>query len=123
MPKRATHRLAGGCAGVGAVIWYRSRGDGQVSLAEILGGLAGGSLAGALPDRLDPPLSPNHRALAHGFLPAVALAMATAGPAIQASDSLLQEAAKHGQMRNETKNGLQAVWHFCLEQACRFLSG
>jgi membrane-bound metal-dependent hydrolase YbcI (DUF457 family) len=37
-------------------------------LLETLGGIAAGSLGGGIPDRIDPPTSPNHRGFGHGLL-------------------------------------------------------
>ncbi len=65
MPDRNVHAWTGSIAG-GALALHRTYGrSSEDSFPEIVGGTLGGLLGGMMPDELDPPISPNHRALAH----------------------------------------------------------
>jgi len=68
MPNRAVHVLTSGL--VGGAYAFKQAGSqaGPAAALETLGGLGGGYLGGRLPDLLDPPDCPNHRARAHSLL-------------------------------------------------------
>jgi hypothetical protein len=65
MPNREVHILTSSVTGG---VWALHRAGGQSpedSFLEMVGGILGGSISGTMPDKLDPPTSPNHRALGH----------------------------------------------------------
>jgi hypothetical protein len=72
MPSRDVHRPFSAAVGVSFSAYrahrcYQQYPDPALPIAlEMLGGLAGGWLGGALPDWIDPPTSPNHRSFGHG---------------------------------------------------------
>lgn len=55
-------------SGLAAASVLMPKGDLGGSAAELLGALLGGYIGGRAADILDPPLTPNHRAVAHGGL-------------------------------------------------------
>ncbi len=72
MPNGKIHRLTGGIAGGTASYLFASEGQSREPGLEVLGGVFAGVLTGCLPDVLDPPDCPQHRALAHSAIPAAA---------------------------------------------------
>jgi hypothetical protein len=70
MPNREVHECIGAISGAGAAfVWsYKEDQNESKGFAYAFGGGLGGLLAACLPDRLDPPTSANHRALAHGVI-------------------------------------------------------
>ena len=67
MPRRATHVVTSGIAGVLFALNQSKSQPEPARLCEALGGLAGGYLGGRAPDILDPPTSPRHRGRAHSL--------------------------------------------------------
>lgn len=66
MPNRRTHVRAGATTGVVTSLLMESRITNAADrLAFTTGAAVGGAFGGALPDMLDPPVSPNHRAFFH----------------------------------------------------------
>jgi len=64
MPNRNTHSAYGAGAGILFVL-AKQIGQHGIDLAGLLGSAAGGLLGGRLPDIIDPPDSPGHRAVGH----------------------------------------------------------
>lgn len=64
MPNRKTHTAAGIAAGA-SVCLAKQISLKEFSHLELLCSVFGGFLGGILPDLIDPPTSPNHRALGH----------------------------------------------------------
>lgn len=83
MPNGPTHQLLGALSGAAAAHHYvasslspleRKAGTSML----VVGGLIAGGLGGRIPDLLDPPLHPNHRAFFHSVVAGCAVAGAAA---------------------------------------------
>ena len=68
MPRRDVHELWGMGSGVAAALALMPTEDTAGVAAELAGALLGGKIGGRAADVLDPALTPNHRAAAHGGL-------------------------------------------------------
>lgn len=68
MPNATTHKKLGAALGAIAVVHCAQDESPRDRAVEVLGGLCGGFVGGLLPDRLDPPLSPRHRAEFHSLM-------------------------------------------------------
>ena len=62
---------------------------------EIAGGILGGKIGGALPDRIDPPTHPGHRGIGHGLLPGLALTALGLSWVAAAQRNLRAQAQQH----------------------------
>lgn len=62
------HRQIGGFCGAGFSGYLANKQPGADVVSEIIGGYFGGRFGGALPDIIDPPTSPRHRAMGHGVV-------------------------------------------------------
>jgi len=83
MPNGPTHQLLGALSGAAAAHHYVSPCLSPVDSEAgtpllIVGGLVAGGFGGRLPDLLDPPIQPNHRAFFHSIV----LGAAVAGAAV-----------------------------------------
>lgn len=67
MPSKPVHVIVGGAAGVAATAYYPVDSETLNSTWYRLGGAVGGVLGGMMPDIIDPPRSPNHRAIGHSI--------------------------------------------------------
>ena len=69
MPNRNSHIIAGALSGAAVPLVFPRDAEEQVVdlLGEILLSISAGSVAGILPDVLEPPSSPNHREFFHSF--------------------------------------------------------
>ena len=76
MANRLKHHMWGVGAGIGAGLLLAPQEDALGFIAELLGSAIGGAVGGQVPDVLEPALSPNHQAVAHGGLAVVGLAYA-----------------------------------------------
>jgi len=62
---RRTHNIIGiGTASIGCLIWHKLSGE-KLDIWDFLLILLGGYVGSILPDRLEPPVNPNHRGFAH----------------------------------------------------------
>lgn len=71
MPSKPTHVKAGMISGVAAVIACNHiENNPLMSVADVVGGIAGGYLGGRIPDLIDPSQigGPNHRSHGHGLV-------------------------------------------------------
>src|SRR5580693_8539878 len=68
MPNRAVHDVAGTAAG--GLLAVRMAGDqaNECIFMEALGGCIGGFITSRLPDKIDPPICPNHRDVGHAVV-------------------------------------------------------
>lgn len=67
MPRRDTHVTAGVAAGAVWAFYHARKEHTSDQVVEVLGGAIGGWFGGLLPDVLDPPTTPDHRDVGHGF--------------------------------------------------------
>jgi len=65
MANRNFHLTIGGISGGGRYLLDISNKKENIHIGELMASILGGVLGGVIPDYLDPPTSPNHRALAH----------------------------------------------------------
>jgi hypothetical protein len=72
MPNRKEHDMFGAITG-GGVAFFCSREQKLLQqIIETFGGVLGGQIGSRIPDIVDPATSPNHRAIGHAVVPAVA---------------------------------------------------
>lgn len=76
MPNGGTHRKMGAAVGGAAALYHAREEPPRGAVVEVLGGVAGGIVGGMLPDRFDPPTSPNHRGAYHSLFLLLVLALA-----------------------------------------------
>ncbi len=67
MPNGRAHRRLGAAAGGVAALYHARDEPFGGALVEFLGGVCGGIVGGMPPDRLDPPVSPQHRGACHSL--------------------------------------------------------
>ena len=64
---KGTHSIIGiGTASIGCFVWHKVSSE-KMDVWDFLLTLVGGYLGSILPDRLEPPVSPNHRGFAHSI--------------------------------------------------------
>lgn len=68
MSNRKTHVIIGGISGGGGYLILNDLKQEEINLRDMVVTSLGGMIGGMLPDYLDPPTNPNHRALAHSIL-------------------------------------------------------
>jgi hypothetical protein len=123
MPNRAVHLRAGAAFGV-AFATYQAWGQPQPHVfAEAVGGLVGGMGGGLLPDLIDTPCSPRHRAEAHSMsiTGSVGFFIREQLPTWQAG--LREEAQRYAQLREASPSLLPQISYGALEFILRFLAG
>jgi hypothetical protein len=123
MPNRDVHIPVGAVSGVAYATYHAWGQPGPYVLAEAAGGLVGGIGGGLLPDWIDTPCSPRHRAEAHSMsiTGTVGCYMNQQLPQWQAN--LRAEAQRYGQLRAASTSVLPQIGYSALELIFRFLSG
>lgn len=69
MPNKCIHRPTSAVAGTLTALALSRKEEDLNQLLECLGGAMAGWLGGALPDWIDPPVSPRHRSVGHAVVP------------------------------------------------------
>jgi hypothetical protein len=90
---------------------------------ETLGGALGGYCGGILPDCIDPPFHPGHRALGHGFVPVAAAANFWYQGLDGWQNQLRLLADEQGYRRSLSFDPAATAWHAFAEWVLRLLSG
>jgi len=123
MPNRDVHLRVGAVTGAAYATYHAWGQPGPYVLAEAAGGLVGGIGGGLLPDWIDTPYSPRHRAEAHSmsFTGAAGYFMNQQLPQWQAN--LRAEAQRYAQLRAASTWVLPQIGYSALELIFRFLSG
>jgi hypothetical protein len=123
MPNRDVHLKAGAAAGVAFAAYLAWDQPGQYVLAEAVGGIVGGIGGGLLPDVIDVPRSPRHRAEAHSLsiTGTVGHFVSEQLPVWQAS--LRNKAEYCAQMQTASSEFLPQIGYSLLEFLFRCLSG
>lgn len=67
MPNKRAHLKLGAVTGGAAALYHARNERPRDVFLEVAGGVAGGMMGGLLPDRLDPPATPNHRDAFHSL--------------------------------------------------------
>jgi hypothetical protein len=125
MPNRAVHDVAGTAAGGLLAVLSAGEQPNERIFVECLGGCVGGLLASRLPDKIDPPLCPNHRDVGHAVL-VVGGGLAALWPAIRSGQEALRSYADSLAAQRTTSNSMSDFEKFCawlLEMICRLLAG
>lgn len=68
MKTRKSHIILGGAAGVGGSLAWSFVKEEEIRGLDWVGILVGSLIGGMLPDIIDPPLNPNHRAFGHSVV-------------------------------------------------------
>lgn len=123
MPNRDVHLPVGGVSGAGYATYHAWGQSGPCLLAEAVGGLVGGIGGALLPDWIDTPRSPRHRAEAHSMsiTGTIGYFMNEQLPNWQAS--LRNEAQRNAQLRAASPSLLPQIGYGVLEFVLRFLAG
>lgn len=123
MPNRRVHVQVGAVAGCFVAANRAQAQPGQCVWREVLGGILGGIGGGLLPDLIDTPDSPHHRAEAHS-LSITGAAGYYVSDRLCAWQSSLREHADHfAQMRYASPDPLPQIGYGLLELFFRFLAG
>jgi hypothetical protein len=123
MPNRRVHVRAGGVAGGGYAAYHAWGLSPAQVLAETVGGVLGGVAGGVLPDAIDVPTCPRHRAAAHsmGVTGPVGYFLNEQLPDWQAS--LRNRGQHYAQLRAASPALLPQIGYSILEFLCYLLSG
>jgi len=123
MPNREVHARTGAVAGVAYAGYHAWKQPRPVVVAEAAGGLIGGIVGGLLPDWIDTPDSPHHRAEAHsmGITGTVGYLLKQQLPAWQAA--LREKAHHYGELQSASPTPLHQLGYGILELLFRLLSG
>jgi len=123
MPNRSVHVRSSAIAGGGYAACH-ARGLPPIQLlVETAGGVVGGAAGGALPDAIDEPISPRHRAAAHsmGVTGTVGYFLNEQLPEWQAG--LRNQGQHYANLRADSSALLRRVGYGILEILCYLLSG
>jgi hypothetical protein len=123
MPNRDVHLPVGAVSGAAYATYHAWGQPGPCVSAEAAGGFVGGIGGGLLPDWIDTPCSPRHRAEAHSMsiTGTVGYYMNQQLPQWQAN--LRAEAQRYAQLRVASPTLLPQIGYGALEFILRFLSG
>jgi hypothetical protein len=123
MPNHDVHWPVGTASG-GAYALYMGYGQPTVHvIAETLGGAAGGWAGGVLPDRIDTPDCPRHRAEAHSMALTGTIGLYVKENLPQWQTYLRARADDFASMRAASTSGLDQFLFMLAEFFCRFLAG
>jgi len=123
MPDGRTHAIVGSAAGAFYAVTRNPGQPGGHLLLEAVGGAFGGYFGAKLPDALDPPNSPGHRAVGHAVIPAGYAAYSLPDVLAGWQAGLRRRAALCAQASAQAQVPLQAVCCSLLEALWRFLAG
>lgn len=125
MANRPLHIVGGVAFGAGAALYHaRPAATPLEMLLEVLGGAAGGYVASAVPDMLEPATSPNHRNVAHSVAAGTALVVKAAKPVSRYREGLRAQADQYAAKRRRPETTtLQSVWFFLCECFYRVAAG
>src|SRR5882724_1780597 len=123
MPNRDVHLRVGAVSGAAYATYHAWGQPSPCVLAEAAGGFVGGIGGGLLPDWIDTPCSPRHRAEAHSMsiTGTVGYFMNEQLPNWQAS--LRNEAQRYAQLRDGAPALLLQIGYGTIEFILRFLTG
>jgi len=128
MSNRATHMLVGGVGGAAVAGILSCDTPWDQMFPEILGGAFGGLVGGCLPDILDPPDSPNHRAVAHSIAGGVGVGYLLTKPAsriheLRAAACRVEAQAQAIRLYDSSRALRLDIFAFVLRMAAGFTSG
>ena len=123
MPNYDVHWPVGTASG-GAYALYMSYGQPPCHvIAETLGGALGGFAGGVLPDWIDTPDSPRHRAEAHSMALTGTLGWYVNANLAEWQARLRAQADQFRNMRATNTSGVHQFFFLLAEYFCRFLAG
>jgi len=123
MSNKRTHQAVGALAGGGLALALSNGQSTPHQIIEGIGGAISGYGFGCLPDILEPPLSPNHRSLAHGAAPGVALITICARQLESWQSYLRTQADSQAALAEQAQTIVSELWHLFLEFLYRLLAG
>jgi len=123
MPNREVHLPVGAMSGAAYATYHAWGQPGPYVLAEAAGGLVGGIGGGLLPDWIDAPCSPRHRAEAHSMSITGTVGYYMNQQLPQWQTNLRAEAQRYAQLRGASATVLPQIGYCALELIFRFLSG
>ena len=125
MPNRAVHDVAGTAAGGLIAVYFAGEQPNSQIFLECLGGCVGGLMASRLPDKIDPPICPNHRDVGHAVVPIGGLIAALWEGLTQAQSALRSHADLLAAERESAINmsDFERLWSQFVEWVCRILAG
>lgn len=123
MPNRDVHLPFGAVSGAAYATYHAWGQPGPYIWAEATGGLVGGIGGGLLPDWIDTPCSPRHRAEAHSMSITGTLGYYMNDQLPKWQACLRNEAQRYAQLRDATTSLLPQVGYGALEFIMRFLAG
>ncbi len=123
MPNRDVHGPVGAVSG-GAYALYMSYGQSPWHVvAETAGGAAGGFAGGVLPDEIDTPEHPRHRAEAHSMAITGTIGWILKENLPEWQSALRAQAEQFAMMRAQSESPLLQILFWLAEYFCRFLAG
>jgi len=123
MPNRDVHLPVGAVSGVAYATYHAWGQPAPYVLAEAAGGLVGGIGGGLLPDWIDIPCSPRHRAEAHSMSITGTVGYYMNQQLPQWQSNLRAEAQRYAQLSAASTSVLPQIGYSALELIFRFLSG
>jgi hypothetical protein len=123
MPDRDVHLPVGAVSGVAYAAYHAWGQPGPHILAEGAGGLVGGIGGGLLPDWIDLPCSPRHRAEAHSMSITGTIGYFINEQLPNWQASLRNEAQRYAQLSAASPSLLPQIGYGVLEFVLRFLAG
>jgi hypothetical protein len=123
MPNRTVHLRVAAASGV-AYATYQAGGQPRPHVfAEAAGGSVGGMGGGLLPDLIDTPCSPRHRAEAHSMSITSSVRYSIREQLPTWQSGLREEARRYAQLREASPSLLPQIGYGALEFILRFLAG
>jgi|ERR1700733_974696 len=123
MPNRDVHFPVGAIAGGGYALYMAQTQPRFHIAAEIVGGVLGGIAGGLLPDKIDAPTCPRHRAEAHSVAFTGAAGKLLSDQLPQWQNFLRSQADRYALMRAHSSVPLEQFFLWMAENACRVLAG
>jgi hypothetical protein len=123
MPNGDVHWKAGATVG-GCYAAYLAWGQATQQVAvETAGGVLGGAIGGLLPDWIDAPTSPRHRAEAHSVAITGISGYYLKEQILPWQSSLRTQAEVYSRTRQQSPEPLAQLWYGFLEFVCRLVAG
>lgn len=124
MPNAKVHRPVGMAVGAFTACAMAPRDADPVNrLIEGLGGLLGGYIGAALPDKFDPATCPNHRGFAHSIVAAIAGGRVTVTSLSTWQDRFRTDAAAFQTLAEAQADGLKRIGYMLLSCLALAIAG